>query len=172
MVKDLTEFYKHPQMGDGHLNKCKTCAKEDNRPCNGNYGRKCLECGKQFFTTKTEIERRGGGGKTCSRKCYFDRFRKIVKRDEKSPNWKGDSVGKTALHNWVERKLGKPMKCEHCLRTGCKKYEWANKSQKYKRDIADWLRLCTRCHAKYDYNVRTKKWAVAVRKLGWNVTKI
>jgi len=31
-----------------------------------------------------------------------------------------------------------------------KKIHWANKSGEYLRDKDDWIRLCCKCHKKYD----------------------
>lgn len=69
---------------------------------------------------------------------------------EKHWKWKGDKVGYDGIHDWVKLRKGTPRKCEHCLSTNDKYYDWANKSGKYKRDLKDWLRLCRQCHAKFD----------------------
>jgi len=73
-----------------------------------------------------------------------------------SPFWVGDKVKYRGLHNWVERTLGKPDSCEHCPRKGLSGHQihWANKSGRYLRDVSDWIRLCAKCHSKYD-NVST-----------------
>lgn len=167
--KPIDDFYVHKQMGDGHLGKCKECTKQDAKI--KRVPRKCEECGRDFKTMITEIKR--GGGITCSRDCYYLRLKKIVRKGEQSPNWKGDNVGTNALHEWVKKNLGRPMKCEHCNTTTAKKFEWANKSQEYKRELSDWLRLCTKCHAKYDYSTRLPKWrATMSAKFGWNVSEV
>ena len=70
--------------------------------------------------------------------------------DEKSSCWKGDMVGYNGLHGWVEKKLGKPRVCEHCGTEQAKVYDWANKSHRYLRKLSDWIRLCRKCHKKYD----------------------
>lgn len=70
---------------------------------------------------------------------------------DKSPQWKGNDVGYFALHSWIRRQLGNPSLCEDCRSTSEKRYEWANISGKYLRDIDDWKRLCKQCHARFDY---------------------
>ncbi len=72
-------------------------------------------------------------------------------RDEKHPAWVGDSVTYGALHAWVRLRLGKPQKCSDCGTFGPqKRYQWANISGKYLRELSDWIRLCISCHKKLD----------------------
>ena len=48
--------------------------------------------------------------------------------------------------------LGKPKKCTKCgiKKTTPKSIQWANKSKEYKRDLNDWISLCSKCHFRYD----------------------
>lgn len=66
--------------------------------------------------------------------------------------WAGDKVGKRAVHIWVEKWKGKPDTCESCGKTGLKGYQihWANVDHKYKRVLEDYIRMCVKCHGKYD----------------------
>lgn len=70
--------------------------------------------------------------------------------NERHYSWKGENVSYSGLHYWISRKLGKPRICGFCKTESAKKYEWANISKDYKRDLSDWIRLCTSCHRKYD----------------------
>ena len=76
--------------------------------------------------------------------------------DEKHPQWKGDNVGYFGIHKWIERKLGKPNKCEFCGKVKGV-FQWASKSREYTRKLDDWIRLCVSCHHKYD-DSRKKMW--------------
>ena len=63
------------------------------------------------------------------------------------------------LHNWVKHELGQPESCEQCGSTNT--VEWANKSNEYKHDLSDWLRLCRKCHMRYDaqFGIRSRLYA-------------
>lgn len=73
--------------------------------------------------------------------------------------WKGDKVGYRGLHNWVATLLGKPRSCAHCRNSSLnhRNYHWANISHEYKRDVTDWIRLCAKCHKKFDKSVYTPR---------------
>lgn len=84
------------------------------------------------------------------------RFKDMHKGD-RAYNYKGDKVSYAGLHMWVSRWKGKPNFCEICKSKDAKRYEWANKSGEYKRDLNDWMRLCKKCHFAND-DVGRKMW--------------
>lgn len=77
--KSLTEYYKHPKMGDGHLGKCKTCTKKDTADRLAvkmqdpefveDERRRCREKAMRLGTKKQSSENRK---KTLT--TFFDRF--------------------------------------------------------------------------------------------------
>lgn len=72
--------------------------------------------------------------------------------------FKGDKVGKGAIHDWVKKRLGRPSKCEHCGTTEAKRFEWASINHSYSRNLKEWVRLCPPCHMKMDKRSE-KLWA-------------
>lgn len=103
----------------------------------------------QLGSKHSEEHKRKIGEKLKGKPKSEEAVRKIS--NENNYLWKGKNVSYTGLHQWVARKLGKPSKCKYCGTTNAKKFEWANISRKYFRNLEDWIRLCTSCHRKYDY---------------------
>ena len=65
--------------------------------------------------------------------------------------WKADNVKYQGLHIWVRKNLGKAVRCEQCKGSkGSVRFEWANISHEYKRELSDWMQLCRKCHHQYD----------------------
>lgn len=111
----------------------------------------------RFGVHWTEEEKKNIGER--SRKFHKDNpdaIKKMIRIGESNNKWKGDNVGYDALHDWVYRVLGSPMKCEHCclIFSSNRNIHWANKSGDYKRNTKDWIRLCVKCHSKYDRHRR------------------
>ena len=105
----------------------------------GHY--ECLcDCGKKTESHKCNL--RNGNTKSCG--C----LRSIVKMGRRNPQWKGDSVGYNALHEWMRKRYTKPALCENC--NSEPPMDLANKSNKYLRDLSDWWYLCRRCHMTID----------------------
>jgi len=73
-----------------------------------------------------------------------------VKFGKENPKWKGKKAGLVSIHLWVCRYRGRPKKCEICSTTTAKKFEWANVSGNYERNLFDYKRLCVPCHRKFD----------------------
>lgn len=118
---------------------------------------KGLKTGPLSQTHKEKIRvanKKAGVGKWMAGRTAWNKGKKCPQlTGRKNGEWLGDDVGYRALHHWVRRQLGRPMKCVLCgqeqTESG-KKVQWANKSGRYLRDKSDWICLCSRCHKWYD----------------------
>lgn len=86
-------------------------------------------------------------GKHFSPKTEFTTERTL---GEKNGMWAEDNVGYFALHQWINRVLGKAKKCSRNNNHHALIYHWANISGLYLRDLSDWEELCPSCNIKED----------------------
>lgn len=132
-TKELDLFYKHPQMADGHLNKCKKCAKKDsvNRYHN-----------PKFQPVVIGYERRRQ--QTDHRIAKQREYRRL--RRERSP-------GKAKANNWVANAIrdGRliPKPCEVCGKT---KVEAHHKDYRKPQDV-QWY--CFKHHREVAHGQKT-----------------
>lgn len=131
----------------------------------------CDTCSKVLLRSPSKIGERN----YCSRKCYSKtRNNELIRRGKKSrfkvgdksisknqpagdkhSAWKGERVGYRGLHQWIIRRKGKPCECSNCGKkdTRPRIIQWANIDGRYKRNLDDYVALCSSCHKKYDLKI-------------------
>lgn len=128
-VLPITEFYRHPMMGDGHLGKCKECTKRDST---ARRNAKIEEV--------REYDRRRA--KAPKRRAHQKRITKAWVAANPKARW---SHGKLA-YNVRAGKITRPTKCEDC---GDDSRLIEAHHPDYSRPLdVEWL--CKPCHWKAD----------------------
>jgi len=89
----------------------------------------------------------------------------VAHKGVKAYQWKGDNVSIEGLHHRVKVEFGIANKCENpeCtyprknkrgeMMAKPKRYEWANISKRYIRDVKDFVQLCPSCHRQWDLGI-------------------
>lgn len=111
----------------------------------------CFTCNKEFTKSATKsLKEWNRVVKYCSKKCSQTLFKKGHGKDELNVNWKGDKAGYGSKHDWIKSRLGKATYCSFDRNHVSKRFEWANISGAYLRELDDWVQLCVTCHRQYD----------------------
>lgn len=145
--KPLTDFYKHPRMPDGHVNKCKECNKrdvKDNREDKKDY---YLEYDRNRFNAE---QRNQINIQRTKFKYHSDENYKasilITKQKWDSNNPLKRKAQHTANNAIRDGKLVRKLACEYC---GCQdkvlhKHHWSYLEEHW----LDVIFLCPKCHGK------------------------
>ena len=145
--KELTEFYKHPMMADGTVNKCKECNKKDVRENRFDKRDYYNEFDRNRLNTEerniaySEYRRNRYATDPDFRELHLERNR-VNKRNNPDKSKARQSVSNAVR----DGRLFKPTSCEHCG-TSEKKiqgHHWSYLPEHW----LDVIWLCTSCHGK------------------------
>lgn len=140
--KPLSEFYAHPQMGDGHLNKCKQCTCRDTKKRTDKLSKTNLE-----WVLKERERCRMKGRRFFESGGRWERFPETLKK------YRAKYPEKTKAHNAVSNAIreGK-MKSEPCF-CGAKAHAHHDD---YSKPL-DVIWLCPKHHSEHHVKLREQE---------------
>jgi hypothetical protein len=141
--KDLNDFYKHPAMADGHLNKCRECTKKDSV---NNYHHK-KQCDSGFM----ERER------TRTRQRYY----RLDYRNRIKPNFEQKKESIERYKKKFPEKYDAMIKSQHVVApTGKVKHHWSYKPEHYKDVLFLEVREHSMLHRFIEYDRNEKMFRI------------
>jgi hypothetical protein len=121
-IKPLEDFYKHSMMADGHLNKCKVCAKKDV----GKHREENLEKIREYDRKRSKLPHR------------------IKLGTEVTRAWRAEDKRRQAAHSAVAKAIRSGVLTRTpCIRCGAEKVEGHHEDYDKQLEV---MWLCTPCH--------------------------
>lgn len=146
-LKPLTEYYKHKEMGDGHLNKCKQCTKSDVSKHRNDNIEKIREYDRNRLN-KSERAKQSAEYQKTERGKEVKR-RAILKYRKDKLKY----VAKNDLNNAIKYgRIQKPRSCSNC-NVECSPH---GHHDDYSKPL-DVRWLCAKCHTDFHNVVREKQ---------------
>lgn len=152
--KDLTDYYKHPKMADGHLNICKDCTKnrvhkhrDDNLVRIQEYDRNRPNAKERTQKYKEYVNRLSDADKTLRKS---NNVVSMHKSREKSPE---KFLATNCVNNALrDKKIEKPSECSQC---GCTDKQIQGHHWSYlEENWLDVIWLCANCHIQEHVRLR------------------